>query len=146
MHSSNLVDVRAKEAMLQQVVQHEAGIPYGDRMVSIDDVMDPQRMSAILEEMKPLWKPGTACGYHALTFGFLLDQIVRRIDPFKRGIEQYFREEICDKFGNPFVSIQTRRNKETHREQIAELLTWTLGRSGAGPAVCAGIRTARLHE
>ena len=33
-----------------------------------------------LEEQAPLWPPGTAHGYHARTFGFLLDELVRRFD------------------------------------------------------------------
>ncbi|VDK27079.1 unnamed protein product, partial [Anisakis simplex] len=49
--------------------------------------------------MRPVWVPGTNCGYHALTIGFLIDQIVRRIDEKKRGITEFLREEILDKYG-----------------------------------------------
>lgn len=45
-------------------------------------------------QTKPKWPAGTAVGYHALTFGWLLDQIVRRTDPLKRGIAQFYHEEI----------------------------------------------------
>ncbi|VDK39633.1 unnamed protein product [Gongylonema pulchrum] len=55
--------------------------------------------------MKPLWIPGTKCGYHALTFGFLVDQIVRRLDPRKRGVEQILREDILEKYGVKDISI-----------------------------------------
>ena len=43
---------------------------------------------------------GTTHGYHAATFGLYLDQIVRRVDTRGRGIQQFFREEIGDPFGN----------------------------------------------
>ncbi|VDK69535.1 unnamed protein product [Anisakis simplex] len=56
-------------------------------------------MSRKLERMRPVWVPGTNCGYHALTIGFLIDQIVRRIDEKKRGITEFLREEILDKYG-----------------------------------------------
>lgn len=82
------------------MVQHQAGIPYGDKILSIDDVMIPENMSRTLETMKPLWKPGIRCGYHALTFGFHVDQIVRRIDQQARGVEQILREDILLKHGN----------------------------------------------
>ncbi|VDM44137.1 unnamed protein product [Toxocara canis] len=41
-----------------------------------------------------MWPPGTAVGYHATTFGWLVDQLVRRSDPNKRGLGQFYREEI----------------------------------------------------
>ncbi|VDM99310.1 unnamed protein product [Thelazia callipaeda] len=84
---------------IKHVVQHQAGLPYGNKMLNIDDVMIAENMSKVLEQMVPLWKPGTTCGYHALTFGFLVDQIVRRIDVKKRGVACILREEILLKHG-----------------------------------------------
>jgi CubicO group peptidase (beta-lactamase class C family) len=43
------------------------------------DVTDYQSVIAALEKQAPLWPPGTAHGYHARTFGFLLDELVRRL-------------------------------------------------------------------
>lgn len=41
-----------------------------------------------------MWPPGTAIGYHAITYGWLLDQLVRRADPKHRGLAQFYRDEI----------------------------------------------------
>jgi CubicO group peptidase (beta-lactamase class C family) len=61
---------------LAQVLSHQAGLCALDRRV---DVLEYDAVIRALEAQKPLWPPGTAHGYHARTFGFLLDELVRRI-------------------------------------------------------------------
>ena len=45
---------------------------------------------------------GTGVGYHALTIGMYMDQLVRHVDPKRRGLPQFFQEEIAEPFGNFF--------------------------------------------
>jgi CubicO group peptidase (beta-lactamase class C family) len=47
-----------------------------------------------LEEQKPLWIPGTDHGYHATTYGWLVGELVRRVDPNKRSFGQFVKDEI----------------------------------------------------
>ena len=61
---------------LAQLLSHQAGLCALDRRV---DVLEYHAVIRALEAQKPLWPPGTAHGYHARTFGFLLDELVRRI-------------------------------------------------------------------
>jgi CubicO group peptidase (beta-lactamase class C family) len=61
---------------LAQLLSHQAGLCALDRRV---DVLDYDAVIRALEHQKPLWPPGTAHGYHARTFGFLLDELARRI-------------------------------------------------------------------
>jgi CubicO group peptidase (beta-lactamase class C family) len=61
---------------LEQLLSHQAGLCALDRRV---DILDYAAVIRALEAQKPLWPPGTAHGYHARTFGFLLDELVRRI-------------------------------------------------------------------
>jgi CubicO group peptidase (beta-lactamase class C family) len=61
---------------LAQLLSHQAGLCALDRRV---DVLDYDGVIRALEAQAPLWPPGTAHGYHARTFGFLLDELVRRI-------------------------------------------------------------------
>ena len=61
---------------LAQLLSHQAGLAALDRKT---DVLDYAGVISALEEQKPLWPPGTAHGYHARTFGYLLDELVRRI-------------------------------------------------------------------
>ena len=65
-----------EKVTLAQLLSHQAGLCALDRRV---DVLDYNAVIRALEAQKPLWPPGTAHGYHARTFGFLLDELVRRI-------------------------------------------------------------------
>jgi CubicO group peptidase (beta-lactamase class C family) len=64
------------EITLAQLLSHQAGLPAFDDSV---DVLDYPAVIGALEKQAPLWPPATAHGYHARTFGFLLDELVRRI-------------------------------------------------------------------
>jgi len=77
---------------LAQLLSHQAGLCALDRRV---DVLDYGAVIRALETQKPLWPPGTAHGYHARTFGFLLDELVRRIAG--KPLAEYWR----DVFGEP---------------------------------------------
>ena len=61
---------------LAQLLSHQAGLSAFEGRV---DVLDYAAVIAALERQAPLWPPGTAHGYHARTFGFLLEELVRRI-------------------------------------------------------------------
>jgi len=61
---------------LEQLLSHQAGLCALDQRV---DVLDYGGVVRALEMQRPLWPPGTQHGYHARTFGFLLDELVRRI-------------------------------------------------------------------
>jgi len=72
---------------LSQLLSHQAGLCALDEPV---DVLDRCAVIRALEAQNPLWSPGTAQGYHARTFGFLLDELVRRIAG--RTLSQYWRD------------------------------------------------------
>ncbi|MBA3881142.1 MAG: beta-lactamase family protein [Chthoniobacterales bacterium] len=61
---------------LAQLLSHQAGLVALDERV---DVLDYESVIAALAAQTPLWQPGTAHGYHARTFGYLLDELVRRL-------------------------------------------------------------------
>ena len=75
---------------LAQLLSHQAGLCALDRRV---DVLDYDTVIRALETQKPLWPPGTAHGYHARTFGFLLDELVRRIAG--KTLSDYWRENFA---------------------------------------------------
>jgi CubicO group peptidase (beta-lactamase class C family) len=72
---------------LSQLLSHQAGLCALDKRV---DVLDYSGVIRALEVQTPLWSPGTTHGYHARTFGFLLDELVRRIAG--KTLSQYWRE------------------------------------------------------
>ena len=75
---------------LAQLLSHQAGLCALDRRV---DVLDYDAVIRALEAQKPLWPPGTAHGYHARTFGFLLDELVRRIAG--KSLSEYWQENFA---------------------------------------------------
>ena len=76
---------------LAQLLSHRAGLSAVDEPA---DVLDYGAVIAALEKQKPLWPPGSAHGYHARTFGFLIDECVRRIAG--KRVAQYWRETFAE--------------------------------------------------
>jgi len=79
---------------LRQLLSHQAGLCALDAHV---DILDYSAVIRALEAQTPLWPPGTAHGYHARTFGFLLDELVRRIAG--KTLSQYWREVFAQPLG-----------------------------------------------
>ena len=61
------------------LLSHQAGLPALETPVSVADAADAGALAAMLAAQEPVWEPGTAHGYHALTFGWLAGEIVRRL-------------------------------------------------------------------
>ncbi len=76
---------------LAQLLSHQAGLAALDRKV---DILDYPAVIAAIEKQEPNWEPGTAHGYHARTFGFLLDELVRRIAG--KPLAEYWREQFAE--------------------------------------------------
>jgi hypothetical protein len=84
---------------VEDLLNHRAGLVALDEPLTLEDARNPARISAIIEAQTPNWEPGTQSGYHAITFGWLVDQLVRRVDPKRRSLAQFIREEITQKHG-----------------------------------------------
>ncbi len=82
---------------LAHVLTHSAGVPQAPPGITPDDLSDWDATCARIAELRPLWEPGTATGYHALTFGFILGEVVRRVTG--RPIAQVLREEVTAPLG-----------------------------------------------
>lgn len=84
-----------KEATtLADLVTHRAGLPAFDDAVSAAAAADPAAMAALLAGQRPVWEPGTEHGYHALTFGWLVGEFVRRHTGLTVG--EYVRRHLGD--------------------------------------------------
>src|SRR6267142_2033074 len=84
------VQAGKEKVTLAQLLSHQAGLCALDRRV---DVLDYDAVVRALEAQKPLWPPGTAHGYHARTFGFLLYEVVRRIAG--KTLSEYWQENFA---------------------------------------------------
>ncbi len=75
------------------VMDHAAGLSGMDVPVEPADLYDWQKITTLLAEQAPWWEPGTATGYHALTQGYLIGEIVRRITG--ESIGEFFQKNIA---------------------------------------------------
>ena len=76
---------------------HKAGLPVVDADLSLEEVLAWDPIVEALAAQAPLWEPGTKHGYHALTFGWLVGEGVKRITG--RSLGTYFAEEIAAPLG-----------------------------------------------
>jgi CubicO group peptidase (beta-lactamase class C family) len=81
-------------------LSHSSGVSGWDQPVVIDDVYDWEKSTAMLAAQAPWWEPGTASGYHALTHGHLIGEVVRRLTG--RTLKQFVAEEIAGPLGADF--------------------------------------------
>jgi CubicO group peptidase (beta-lactamase class C family) len=82
---------------LRQALNHTAGIPHMPRNIGFSERCDWDAMCAAIAGLEPRWQPGTRRVYHAMTFGWIIGEVARRVDgrPFARII----REEVCQPLG-----------------------------------------------
>ncbi len=88
------------EITVAQMMSHQAGLPYVDAPLTIDDILSVGPVVEALAAQMPVWEPGTAHGYHAVTYGWLAGELVRRVDG--RSIGTYFAEEVAGPLGLDF--------------------------------------------
>ncbi|MFD9001648.1 serine hydrolase domain-containing protein [Streptomyces sp. NPDC059582] len=88
-----------KEGVLvRHLLSHTAGLPDWDG--PIEDLYDWSSATSRLAAQAPQWEPGGAAGYHSLTQGFLVGEVVRRITG--RGLGEFFAEEVAGPLGADF--------------------------------------------
>ena len=86
---------KGKEAItIRHALCHEGGIPQlRDQVDSVWDLSDWDSMVHMIEGLEPLWEPGTANGYHAINYAWLVGEVIRRIDG--RDVPTFLAEELA---------------------------------------------------
>ncbi len=109
-----------------QVMSHQAGLIFAEPKLTLDEILKVTPIVETLGAQAPHWEPGTAHGYHALTYGWLAGEIVRRIDG--RTIGTFFAEEVAGPLGLDFwiglpesEEPRVSRLKDAPRPEGAEL-------------------------
>jgi CubicO group peptidase (beta-lactamase class C family) len=89
-----------RKVLVRHVLSHTAGLPDLSGVTAVKELYDWESVTAGLAAQTLDWEPGTAAGYHALTFGFLTGEIVRRITG--RSLGEFFAEEVAKPLGADF--------------------------------------------
>ena len=82
------------------LLSHQAGLPAIRKPLAQDELYDWNAMAAALAEQEPWWEPGTRHGYHALTFGHLVGEVIRRVSG--KSVGTFFRENVAGPLGADF--------------------------------------------
>jgi CubicO group peptidase (beta-lactamase class C family) len=88
------------DVTVRLALSHQAGLPGVEPQLTLEEVMDHDTVAARLAAQVPHWRPGTAHGYHALTIGTIMDELVRRVAGAP--IARFFRAEVGDPRGIDF--------------------------------------------
>ena len=84
------------EITVRQLLGHEAGLVWLDEPpAGRRDCSDLDAVARLLARQKPAWPPGTRHGYHAMTIGLYMQELIRRVDPAHRTLGRFFHEEIA---------------------------------------------------
>lgn len=86
-----------ERVLVRQVLSHRAGVPVLDRPLTPAQALDPLRGAEAVARQAPVWEPGTDHGYHALTYGWLTGELVRRVTGL--GIGEWIADEIAAPLG-----------------------------------------------
>lgn len=99
------------------LLSHRAGLAAVKPMLPEAALYDWDAMVAALAAETPWWEPGTRHGYHAVTFGWLVGEVVRRVSG--KSLGTYFRDEVAGPLGLDFhIGLA-----ESHHGRAAELTT-----------------------
>ena len=82
------------------LLSHSAGLSGWQEPMETEDLYDWDKACARLAAQAPWWEPGTASGYHAITQGYLVGEVIRRVSG--RTVGTFFAEEIAGPLGADF--------------------------------------------
>jgi len=86
---------------VRHLLSHTAGLSGWEEPITVEDLYDWEKVTSLLAAQKPWWEPGTASGYHALTQGYLVGEVVRRVTGQSLGT--FFAKEVAGPLGGDFL-------------------------------------------
>jgi CubicO group peptidase (beta-lactamase class C family) len=111
---------------VRQLLSHEAGLVWIDEPLHFEDRRDLDYVARALAKQKPAWEPGTRHGYHAMTIGLYMQELIRHVDPARRTLGRFFHEEIAEPLG---IDFYIGLPPEVPDERLAPMRMFTPGRS-----------------
>ncbi len=108
---------------------HKAGLPVVDAELTLAEILQWDPIVDALAAQAPIWEPGTAHGYHALTYGWLVGEVVRRVTG--RSVGTFFAEEIAAPLDlELWIGLP-----EDQQHRVAPLVTWSTPKDPAMAAL-----------
>src|SRR4051794_9333245 len=95
------------EIPVRWLLTHQAGLPVLDEPVTAEQAIAWDPLVEALAAQRPAWEPGTRAGYHAMTYGWLVGEVVRRASG--RTVGRFLAEEIARPLGRDlFIGLPAR--------------------------------------
>ncbi len=85
---------------VRHILSHTSGVSGLEKPAAVEDLYDWERSTSRMAAQAPWWEPGSASGYHALNFGHLAGEVLRRITG--KTLKQFVAEEIAGPLGTDF--------------------------------------------
>ena len=89
-----------EKVLVSHLLSHSAGLPGFDAPITEDQLFDWEYTCKRLAGQAPRWEPGTTSGYHPMTQGWLLGELLRQVDG--RTLGTFFKDEVASKIGADF--------------------------------------------
>jgi CubicO group peptidase (beta-lactamase class C family) len=89
-----------KDVSIAQALSHQAGVPGFVDPIDPALWLNPPALAAALADLKPMWEPGTASGYHPLTYGYIAGELAMRAHGTTLGTQ--LRDDVCGPLGIDF--------------------------------------------
>jgi CubicO group peptidase (beta-lactamase class C family) len=114
------------DVTVRQLLGHEAGLVLVDEQLRIGDMRDLDAVARVLARQKPAWPPGTRHGYHTMSLGLYMQELIRHVDPEHRTLGRFFQEEIAVPLGIEFyIGLPS----EIPDDRLATVKTLSLARA-----------------
>ena len=84
-----------RQITVRQLLAHQGGLIAIDRPIGVRELADHDALAEILARQRPAWPAGMKHGYHTLTLGWYQSELIRRIDPQRRSLGAFFRDEVA---------------------------------------------------
>ena len=124
-----------QDVKVSHLMSHSAGLSGWKEPISPEDLYDWDKMTSLLAAQAPFWEPGTASGYHAITQGYLVGEVVRRVTG--KSLGTVFREEIAEPLGADFhIGLPASEDA-----RVAELIP-----PPPGGGIADGVQTELQHN
>ncbi len=105
-----------EETTIEMILNHSAGLPALRTKVKEGGFLDWNYMVQLIENEKPFWEPGKQTGYHMMTTGWLIGEIIRRVNG--KSLGEFFNSELREPYGlNYWIGLP-----EPEDKRVAEII------------------------
>ena len=105
-----------EETTVEMILNHSAGLPALKTKVKDGGFLDWNYMVKLIENEKPFWNPGKETGYHMMTTGWLIGELIRRVTG--KSLGEFFNNELREPYGlNYWIGLPN-----TEEERVAEII------------------------